>query len=90
MSEETGVDAGIMMTGVEQMKEGEVESLAGAGSPKKLIIDEEIQEILPLVTYTSIYYQCVYPHVGPHLSPPTAQQWVNMCIRPICIHIGSV
>ena len=44
MSEETGVDAGMMMTGVEQMEEGEVESLVGGGSPKKLIRDEEIQE----------------------------------------------
>ena len=34
------------MTGVEQMEEGKVESLEGGGSPKspkKLIIDEEIQ-----------------------------------------------
>ena len=43
MSEETGVDAGMMMTGVEQI-EGEVESPEGTESPKKLIIDEEIQE----------------------------------------------
>ena len=44
MSEETGVDAGMMMTGVEQMEEGEVKSLEGEGSPEKLIIDEVIQE----------------------------------------------
>ena len=46
MSEETGVDAGMMMTGVEQMEEGKVESPESRGSPKspkKLIIDEEIQ-----------------------------------------------
>ena len=45
MSEETDVDAGMMMTGVEQMAEGKVESLESGGSPispKKLIIDEEI------------------------------------------------
>ena len=34
MSEDTGVEAGMMMTGVEQMKEGEVESQEGGGSPK--------------------------------------------------------
>ena len=47
MSEETDVDAGMMMTGVEQMEGGKVESLESGGSPtslKKLIIDEEIQE----------------------------------------------
>ena len=47
MSEETDVDAGMMMTGVEQMEEGKVESLESGGSPKspkKFIIDEEIQE----------------------------------------------
>ena len=42
MSEETSVDAGMIMTGVDQMEKGEVESLEGGGSPKKLIIDEEI------------------------------------------------
>ena len=36
MSEETGVDAGMMMTGVEQMEEGEVELLESGGSPKKV------------------------------------------------------
>ena len=44
MSEESGVDAGMMMTGVEQMEEGKVESPEGGGSPRKLIIEEEIQE----------------------------------------------
>ena len=46
MSEETDVDAGMMMTGVEQMEEGKVESPESGGSPKshkKLITDEEIQ-----------------------------------------------
>ena len=46
--------------------------------------------MLPLVTYTSKYYQYVYPHVDPHLSPPTAQQLVSTCIRPICIHVGHL
>ena len=47
MSEETDVDAGMMTTGVKQMEEGKVESSESGGSPKspkKLIIDEEIQE----------------------------------------------
>ena len=47
MSEETDVDAGMMMTEVEQMEEGKVESPEGERSPKtptKLIIDEEVQE----------------------------------------------
>ena len=44
MIEETGVEAEMMMTGVEQMKKGEVEPLEGGGSPTKLIIDEEVQE----------------------------------------------
>ena len=44
MSEETGVDARKMMTGVEQMEKGKVESLEGGGSPEKLIVDEKIQE----------------------------------------------
>ena len=46
--------------------------------------------MLPLVTYTSEYYQYVCPHVDPHLSPPTAQQWVSMCIRPICINVDHL
>ena len=29
----------------------------------------------------------MYPHVDPHLSPPTAQWWVSMCIKPIYIYI---
>ena len=44
MSEETDVDAGMMMTGVEQMEEEKVESLGGEGSHEKMITDEEIQE----------------------------------------------
>ena len=46
MSEETDVDAGMMMTGMEHMEEGKVGSTENGGSPKspkKLIIDEEIQ-----------------------------------------------
>ena len=46
--------------------------------------------MLPLVKYTSKYYQCLYPHVDPHLSPPTAQQWVSMCIRPIYVYIDHL
>ena len=46
--------------------------------------------MLPLVTYTSKYYQEVYPHVDPHLSQSTAQQWVSMCIRPTCIYVGHL
>ena len=45
MSEETGVDAGMMMTGMEQMEEGKVGSTENGGSPKspkKLIIDDHI------------------------------------------------
>ena len=42
MSEETGVEAGKMMTGVKQMEEGKVESPEGEGSPEKLIVDEKI------------------------------------------------
>ena len=45
------------------------------------------------VTFGNIYqeyYQCLCPHVDPHLSPPTAQQWVSMCIRPICVHIDHL
>ena len=34
MSEETDVDAGMMMTGVEQMEEGKVESPKNGGTPK--------------------------------------------------------
>ena len=44
MSEETGVDTGMMMTAVEQMEEGKVESPEGEGSPEKLIMYEKIQE----------------------------------------------
>ena len=44
MSEETGVDAGMMMAEVKQMEEGKVKSPEGEGSPEKLIIDEKIQE----------------------------------------------
>ena len=38
------------------------------------------------VTFGNIYqelHQYLCPHVDPHLSPPTAQQWVSMCIRLI-------
>ena len=46
MSEETDVDAGMMVTGMEQTEEGKVGSKENGGSPKslkKLIIDEEVQ-----------------------------------------------
>ena len=43
MSEETGIDAGLMMAEVEQMEEGKVESPEVEGSPEKLIIDEKVQ-----------------------------------------------
>ena len=46
--------------------------------------------MLPLVTHTIKYYQYVYPHVDPNLSPPTAQWQVNMCIRLVCIHIDHL
>ena len=46
--------------------------------------------MLPLVTYTIKYYQCMYPQVDPHLSPPTAQWWVSMCIRPIYVYIDHL
>ena len=36
------------------------------------------------------YYHSMCPHVDPHLSPPTAQQWVSMCIRPICVHLDHL
>ena len=36
------------------------------------------------------YCQCMYPHVAPHLSPPTAQHWVSMCIRPIYVYIDHL
>ena len=45
------------------------------------------------VTFGNIYqkyYYCLSPHVDPHLSRPTAQQWVSMCIRPICVHIDHL
>ena len=41
MTEETGVDAGMMIAEVEQMEKGTVESL-GEGSPEDLILDEKI------------------------------------------------
>ena len=44
MSEETGIDAQMMMAEVKQMEEGKVKSLEGEGSPEKLIIDKKIQE----------------------------------------------
>ena len=54
------------------------------------VVDKSPLFMLPLVTYTSKYYQYVYPHVDPHLSPPTAQWWVSMCIRPVCIYIDHL
>ena len=42
------------------------------------------------VTLGNIYQEsnhCFCPHVDPQLSPPTAQWWVSMCIRPIYVHI---
>ena len=45
MSEETNVDAGMMIMGMEQMKEGKMGSMENGESPKspkKLIIDEEV------------------------------------------------
>ena len=36
------------------------------------------------------YYQCLCPHVDPHLSPPNALWWVSMCIRLSCIHIDHL
>ena len=45
------------------------------------------------VTFGNIYqeyYHLMCPHVDPHLSPPTAQQWVSMCIRLICDHLDHL
>ena len=45
MGEETNVDAGMMVTGMEQMEEGKMGLTENGGSPespKKLIIDEEV------------------------------------------------
>ena len=56
----------------------------------EMVPEVQEEDVLPLVTYTSEYYQYVYPHVDPHLSPLIAQQWVSMCIRPICIHIDNL
>ena len=44
-------------------------------------------------TFGNIYqksYHCLCPHVDPHLSPPNAQQWVSMYVRPICVHIDHL
>ena len=30
------------------------------------------------------------PSCGPTLSPPTAQRWVSMCIRPIYVYIDHL
>ena len=38
----------------------------------KLPMSMYIKLVLPLVTYTIKYFQCMYPHVDPHVSPPTA------------------
>ena len=46
MSEETDIDAGMMVTGMEPMEEKKVGSTENGEfprSPKKLIIDEEVQ-----------------------------------------------
>ena len=46
MSQETNVDAGMMVTGMEQTEEGKTgltENKGSPYSPKKLIIDEEVQ-----------------------------------------------
>ena len=53
---------------------------------------QNMEMLLLCVTFGNIYqksYHCLCPHVDPHLSPPTAQQWVSMCIRPICVHIDQ-
>ena len=45
------------------------------------------------VTFGNIYqelYQYLCPHVDPHLSPPTAQWWVSMCSRLICVHLDHL
>ena len=45
------------------------------------------------VTFGNIYQKsnhCLCPHVDQHLSSPTAQQWVSMCIRLICVHIDHL
>ena len=44
MSEETGVDAGMMLAEVEQKEKGKIESLGGERSPEELIMDEKILE----------------------------------------------
>ena len=36
------------------------------------------------------YYHLVCPHVDPHLSPPTAQWWVSMCISLSCDHLDHL
>ena len=46
----------------------------------------QTREMLPLVTYTIKYYQLMYPHV----SPPTAHQYVSMCIKPICTELDHL
>ena len=46
-----------------------------------------------IVPFGNIYqedYHCLCPHVDPHLSPPTAQWWVSMCIRLICVHLDHL
>ena len=48
-----------------------------------------ITSVLPLVTYQE-YYHCLCPHEDPHLSQPTAQQWVSMCIILIWVHIDHL
>ena len=49
-----------------------------------------ISPVLPLVTYTkNITNVCA--HMWTHIwALPTAQQWVSMCIRLICVHIDHL
>ena len=32
----------------------------------------------------------MYPHVDPHVSPPTAHWEVSMCIKPICTNLDHL
>ena len=53
-------------------------------------LDVHVQVDVTLGNIYQKYYQCMYPHVDPHLSPPTAQWWVSMCIRPIYVYIDHL
>ena len=46
--------------------------------------------VLPLVTYTIKYYQWMYPHVDPHVSPPTTHQDISKYIKPICTNLDHL